>query len=127
MTTEASTLLPSDPSLELLCHLLDYSLSHKTLVIELTKGDFVKGEKTYIHFAGVEFFCGPTVWKGAHFEVAAERECADLFESLGARKDQGTASMTRGYRLYKVRSTSGEVRILAAAMSTSRRFESRRS
>jgi hypothetical protein len=114
MATQHSGSLPSDPSMELLCHVYDYTLAHKTLVIELTRGDYVKGEKSYVHFTGVEFFCGPMAWKGGGFEVAPAAECLNLLKALGAREPT-----VRGYHLYEASSTAGPVRILATAASTS--------
>lgn len=96
-----------------------YSLAHKTLVIEQIRGDFVHGDRTYIHFAGVEYYCGPTVWEGDQLQLRSTEEAEQVLRELGTSMDGSESTPALGYQLFWLGIHEMTVRILAMAMTSS--------
>jgi hypothetical protein len=110
MNTLHDTLLVDNPE-TYWCKLYSYMLSHQALWIE------VSGEKEtfYLFFQQVTFFSGATLWHGADFVVESHETCLDFVRSAGLMKkfpDEGVEIM---FRLYRVRGSQPEVKILAAS------------
>lgn len=103
----------------LICYVHEYSLAHKTLVLELIKGDFIKGERTFLHFSGVEYYSGPTTWRGIKITRAPEDECIELLKKIGADPSKAITSPTMGFTLFRIIGISNDIDILALGVTTS--------
>lgn len=116
--------LPKIPDGKMLsCYVHEYSLAHKTLVLELIKGDFMTGERTFLHFSGVEYYSGPTTWRGIKITRAPEDECIELLKQIGADPSMAITSPTMGYTLYRIIGKSNDIDILALGVATSDEYD----
>jgi hypothetical protein len=93
------------------CSLYSYMLGHRILWIEVSG----ETETFYLLFQQVIFFSGTTYWLGADFVVEPHETCLDFVRSADLMKtipDWGVEIM---FRLYRVRGSQPEVKILAAS------------
>jgi hypothetical protein len=68
----------------------------------------------YVYFGGVIYFEGPLQWSGADFISGSEEECIGILRRMGVKHAE-EAVRSDYYRLFRVKLSQLEVRIVATA------------
>lgn len=84
------------------CTITNYKWNRQILTVKVKREN--SPEVFYLRFTKVEFFAGPTIWKGADFRIGSDADCLDILQMTGRIGDFATEAHIRqlGYKLYGV-------------------------
>ena len=95
------------------CTVWRYQAGHHQMLVRVHRLE-ESGDETafYLYFGGVIYFEGPLHWSGAEFTSGSEEECAGILRMIGFKHAED-ATRSDYYRLFKVKLSQLEVRIVA--------------